>query len=74
VSEDGVVVGRHSGVHNFTIGPAQKGLGVSRPVSRSMWSPLTVRIIGLWWEMTNLCAPRRVKCRDVNWISLQVSE
>ncbi|MFZ0661354.1 MAG: tRNA 2-thiouridine(34) synthase MnmA [Acidobacteriaceae bacterium] len=68
VSTSGEVVGRHTGIHNFTIGQ-RKGLGVSSP------DPLYVLqidrdshrvIVGAGKDAT---APV-VRTRDVNWISI----
>jgi tRNA-uridine 2-sulfurtransferase len=68
VSTSGEVIGRHTGIHNFTIGQ-RKGLGVSSP------NPLYVleidhaghRItVGAGAEATS----RRVRTRNLNWISI----
>lgn len=68
VSSSGAVVGRHGGIHNFTIGQ-RKGLGVSSP------DPLYVlqidnashRVtVGAGAEATS----PSVRTRDVNWISI----
>jgi tRNA-uridine 2-sulfurtransferase len=68
VTTSGEVIGRHSGIHNFTIGQ-RKGLGVSSP------NPLYVlqidnanhRVtVGSGSEATS----KSVFARDVNWISV----
>jgi tRNA-uridine 2-sulfurtransferase len=71
VSEDGVVIGRHSGVHNFTIGQ-RKGLGFAAG------KPLYVLAIDR--ENNRVVvgddeALRASTCevQDVNWIAHQVS-
>jgi tRNA-specific 2-thiouridylase len=71
VSEDGVVVGRHSGVHNFTIGQ-RKGLGFAAG------KPLYV--IAIDREKNRVVVGddetlRTTACdvQDVNWISHEVS-
>src|SRR6202045_722051 len=71
VSEDGVVVGRHSGVHNFTIGQ-RKGLGFAAG------KPLYV--IAIDREKNRVVVGddetlRTTKCdvQDVNWIAHEFS-
>ena len=68
VSSSGAVVGRHAGIHNFTIGQ-RKGLGVASP------DPLYVlkidnashRVtVGAGAEATSPA----LRTRDVNWISI----
>src|SRR3981081_1668084 len=69
VSEDGVVVGRHSGVNNFTIGQ-RKGVGfaVCKPVSCVAIDRENNRVVVGDDESlrTTTC-----EVQDVNWISLQ---
>jgi len=70
VSEDGVVVGRHSGVHNFTIGQ-RKGLGFAagKPFYVVAIDRENNRVVVGDDESlrTTTCA-----VQDVNWISLEV--
>jgi len=70
VSEDGVVVGRHSGVHNFTIGQ-RKGLGFAagKPFYVVAIDRENNRVVVGDDESlrTTTC-----EVQDVNWISLEV--
>jgi tRNA-specific 2-thiouridylase len=68
VTADGEVIGRHSGIHNFTVGQ-RKGLGVSSP------NPLYVLqidsaghqvTVGSEAELTS----STLRARDLNWISV----
>src|SRR5258708_33508535 len=71
VSEDGVVVGRHSGVHNFTIGQ-RKGLGFA--------AGKPFYVVAIDRENNRVVVGddeslRTASCevQDVNWIAHQVS-
>src|SRR5712672_462215 len=70
VSEDGVVVGRHSGVHNFTIGQ-RKGLGFAagKPFYVVAIDRENNRVV-----VGDDDSLRTTTCevQDVNWISLEV--
>src|ERR1700751_3904613 len=68
VTSSGEVVGRHAGIHNFTIGQ-RKGLGVSSP------NPLYVLQIDHTSHRVTVgggdeAVSRTVKARDLNWISI----
>ena len=68
VTSSGDVVGRHSGIHNFTIGQ-RKGLGVSSP------NPLYVLQIDHASHRVTVgggdeAVSKSVKARDLNWISI----
>ena len=71
VSEDGVVVGRHGGVHNFTIGQ-RKGLGFAagKPLYVVAIDRENNRVVVGDDESlrTSIC-----EVQEVNWISHQVS-
>jgi tRNA-specific 2-thiouridylase len=71
VSEDGVVIGRHSGVHNFTIGQ-RKGLGFAagKPLYVVTIDRENNRVVVGDDESlrTTTC-----EVQDVNWIAHQVS-
>lgn len=67
---DGTVLGRHRGVHHFTVGQ-RKGLGVAlgRPLYVISIDPVTRRVVvGDDAELMH----RRARVCDVNWISLDV--
>jgi tRNA-specific 2-thiouridylase len=70
VSEDGVVVGRHNGVHNFTIGQ-RKGLGFAagKPFYVIAIDRENNRVV-----VGDEDSLRTTTCevQDVNWISLEV--
>jgi tRNA-specific 2-thiouridylase len=68
VTTDGEVIGRHAGIHNFTVGQ-RKGLGVATG------SPLYVlEIRGDSRQVVvggnNELYSRTLRARDVNWISI----
>ena len=68
VSTSGEVVGRHAGVHNFTIGQ-RKGLGVASP------NPLYVLQIDHASHRVTVggsdeAVSKTVRARDLNWISI----
>lgn len=68
VSTSGEVIGRHAGIHNFTIGQ-RKGLGVSSP------NPLYVIQIDHASHRVTVgagdeAASHVVRARDLNWISI----
>ncbi len=71
VSEDGVVVGRHSGVHNFTIGQ-RKGLGFAagKPFYVVAIDRENNRVVVGDDESLRTTA---CDVQDVNWIAHQVS-
>jgi tRNA-uridine 2-sulfurtransferase len=65
---DGTVLGRHRGIHHFTVGQ-RKGLGVAlgRPLYVISIDPETRRVVvGGEAELMH----RGVRVRDVNWISM----
>jgi tRNA-specific 2-thiouridylase len=69
VSKDGKVMGRHQGVHNFTVGQ-RKGIGIAAPEPLYVIAtdPATKRVtIG---RNDDLLRPTAV-VRDVNWISIE---
>src|SRR5260370_4792674 len=70
VSEDGVVVGRHSGVHNFTIGQ-RKGLGFAagKPLYVLAIDRENNRVV-VGDDASLRTATRQVQ--HVNWIAHQV--
>ena len=68
VSPTGEVIGRHSGIHNFTVGQ-RKGLGVTSP------NPLYVLQIDSASHRVTVgndqqLATERFRVRDCNWISI----
>jgi tRNA-uridine 2-sulfurtransferase len=68
VSTSGEVIGRHAGIHNFTIGQ-RKGLGVSSP------NPLYVLQIDHASHRVTVgsgdeAVSKTVRTRDLNWISI----
>jgi tRNA-specific 2-thiouridylase len=68
VSTSGEVIGRHTGVHNFTIGQ-RKGLGVASP------DPLYVIQIDNWSHRVTVgsdaeATTKTLRARDLNWISI----
>jgi tRNA-specific 2-thiouridylase len=68
VSTSGEVVGRHGGIHNFTIGQ-RKGLGVASP------DPLYVIQIDQATNRVTIgpdaeATTRTLRARDLNWISI----
>lgn len=68
VSPSGEVLGRHSGIHNFTVGQ-RKGLGVTSP------NPLYVLQIDSTSHRVTVgndqqLATERFRVRDCNWISI----
>jgi tRNA-specific 2-thiouridylase len=69
VSGDGAVLGRHSGVHRFTVGQ-RKGLGIATgsPLYVLSLDPKSRRVVvGLDQDLhTRTCV-----VRDVNWIALE---
>ena len=72
VSTSGEVIGRHSGIHNFTIGQ-RKGLGVASP------DPLYVIQIDSDSHRVTVgsdaeAATRTLRARDLNWISIPALE
>ena len=69
VSKEGKVMGRHQGVHNFTVGQ-RKGIGIAAPEPLYVIAtdPATKRVtIG---RNDDLLRPTAV-VRDVNWISIE---
>ncbi len=68
VMQDGTVLGRHRGVHHFTVGQ-RKGLGVAlgRPLYVLAIDPRSRRVtVGEESELMR----RRLLARDVNWIAI----
>jgi tRNA-specific 2-thiouridylase len=68
VNPSGVVLGRHEGIFNFTVGQ-RKGLGVSSPSPLYVLNidPATHRVtLGADEELTT----RTLRARDLNWISI----
>ena len=68
VSTAGEAIGRHSGVHNFTVGQ-RKGLGVASPdpLYVIQIDPTSHRVtVGSDAEATT----RNLRARDLNWISI----
>src|SRR5579875_3362476 len=68
VGTDGEVIGRHAGIHNFTVGQ-RKGLGVASP------NPLYVIQIDNATHRVTVGADaeattRSLRARDLNWISI----
>jgi tRNA-specific 2-thiouridylase len=68
VSTSGEVVGRHGGIHNFTIGQ-RKGLGIASP------DPLYVIQIDQATNRVTIgpdaeATTRSLRARDLNWISI----
>ena len=70
VTEDGAVVGRHSGVHNFTIGQ-RKGLGFAagKPLYVLSIDPEKNRVIVGDDESLRTTS---FEAQDVNWVSIDV--
>ena len=68
VREDGSVIGRHNGVHNYTIGQ-RKGLGLAagKPLYVLSIDSKTNRVVVA--EDAALCSSA-VEIEDVNWISI----
>jgi tRNA-uridine 2-sulfurtransferase len=68
VSEDGTVIGRHSGVHNYTIGQ-RKGLGFAsgKPVYVLAIDPEKNRVIVGGDEALRATS---LEIEDVNWVSV----
>ena len=69
VSADGQVVGRHSGIHNFTVGQ-RKGLGVASP------APLYVlQVKGAGRQVVvgpeTALWSRTLRARQLNWIAVE---
>jgi tRNA-uridine 2-sulfurtransferase len=68
VASDGSVIGRHDGIHNFTVGQ-RKGLGVasSSPLYVLQIDPASHRVtVGADAEL----ATRELRANRVNWISI----
>jgi tRNA-uridine 2-sulfurtransferase len=68
ISEDGTVIGRHSGVHNYTIGQ-RKGLGfaMGKPVYVLAIDPKKNRVIV---GEDDALRSSMLEIRDVNWVSV----
>jgi tRNA-uridine 2-sulfurtransferase len=68
VSEDGRVLGRHEGVHRFTVGQ-RKGLGIAaaEPLYVIATDPQTQRVVV---GSNDGLLRRRCFVKDVNWISI----
>jgi tRNA-specific 2-thiouridylase len=72
VDENGIVVGRHSGVHNFTIGQ-RKGLGFAagKPLYVISLDPANNRVVV---GEDNSLRSSTCEIEDVNWVSCEKPE
>ena len=77
VTEDGEVLGRHEGIHNFTIGQ-RKGLGAVTGASsrrtrcgrRSTWWRFAATAGKWWWAGAEALLSKTLRAKGMNWISI----